>query len=91
MRRSGPVPLLALQLAVTTVSAHDQRLRWLAPFSKEEVALIREAVLRGWLNDETDDPLAYLTVAEVAQQLQRSPGTVREWIRCGELERANSE
>ena len=43
-------------------------------------------VVKEWLELEADDPLADLTVAEVAEQLGRSPGTVRDWIRRGELE-----
>ncbi len=42
-------------------------------------------VVKGWLEGEADDPLADLTVADIAQ-LGRSPGTVRDWIRRGELE-----
>ncbi len=43
-------------------------------------------VVKEWLDLEADDPLADLTVADVALQLGRSPGTVRDWIRRGELE-----
>ncbi len=43
-------------------------------------------VVKEWLEVEADDPLADLTVADVARQLRRSPGTVRDWIQRGDLE-----
>ena len=43
------------------------------------------AVLRMWLNEEADDPLADLTVAEVVTKFGRAEGTVRAWIGSGEL------
>ena len=43
-------------------------------------------VMKEWLEVETDHSFADLTVADVARQLGRSPGTVRDWIRRGDLE-----
>ena len=43
-------------------------------------------MVKEWLKLDGNDPLADLTVADVAEQLRHSPGTVREWIRRGELE-----
>jgi excisionase family DNA binding protein len=44
------------------------------------------ATLRQWLALEGDAPCADLTVTDVAEQLNRSPSTVRHWIRRGELD-----
>ncbi len=53
-------------------------------------ALLKQAsvtlLVKERLEMEADDPLANLTVADVARQLGRSPGYVRDWIRRGELE-----
>ncbi len=40
-------------------------------------------LVKEWLDLEADDPLADLTVADVAEQLGRSTGTIRDWIRVG--------
>ncbi len=53
----------------------------------EQASVTLPVVLgKEWLDLEADDPLADLRVADVAQQLGRSPGTVRDWIRRGELD-----
>ncbi len=43
-------------------------------------------VVTEWLDMDGEDPLGDLTVADVAEQLRRFPGTVREWIRRGGLD-----
>ncbi len=52
----------------------------------EASIMLPVAVVRGWLDGEADDFIADLTVAQVAAQVGRSPGRVREWIRSGELD-----
>jgi excisionase family DNA binding protein len=65
----------------------EDRLRQMvAALPDEASVLLPVSVVRGWLDDEGDDPAHDLTVAQVAVQLQRSPSTVREWIRRGALE-----
>ncbi len=65
----------------------EDRLRQIVTALPEQASVTLPVVLvKEWLETEADDPLADLRVADVAQQLGRSPGTVRDWIRRGELE-----
>jgi len=65
----------------------EDRLRRIVTALPEQASVTLPVVLvKEWLDLEADDPLADLTVADVALQLGRSPGTVRDWIRRGELE-----
>ncbi len=64
----------------------ERRLREIVTALPEQASVTLPVVLvKEWLDLEADDPLADLTVADVALQLGRSPGTVRDWIRRGEL------
>ncbi len=65
----------------------EDRLRQIVNALPEQASVTLPVLLvKEWLEMEADDPLADLTVADVALQLGRSPGTVRDWIRRGELE-----
>ncbi len=65
----------------------EDRLRQIVTALPEQASVtLPVLVVKGWLDMEADDPLADLTVADVAEQLGRSPGTVRDWIRRGEPE-----
>ncbi len=65
----------------------EDRLRRIVTALPEEASVTLPVLLvKEWLEMEADDPLADLTVADVARQLRRSPGTVRDWIRRGDLE-----
>jgi len=65
----------------------EDRLRQMVTALPNEASIMLPvAVVRGWLDQEGDDPLDDLTVAEVAAKLGRSDGTVRAWIRSGKLE-----
>ena len=65
----------------------EDRLRQIVTALPEQASVTLPVVLvKEWLDLEADDPLADLTVANVALQLGRSRGTVRDWIRRGELE-----
>ncbi len=65
----------------------EDRLRQIVTALPEQASVTLPVVLvKEWLDLEVDDPLADLTVADVALQLGRSRGTVRDWIRRGELE-----
>ena len=65
----------------------EDRLRQIVTALPEQASVTLPVLLvKEWLEVEADDPLADLTVADVAEQLGRSPGTVRDWIRRGELE-----
>jgi len=65
----------------------EDRLRQMVTALPNEASIMLPvAVLREWLNDEADDVLTDLTVAQVSTQIGRSPGRVREWIRSGELD-----
>ena len=65
----------------------EDRLRQIVTALPEQASVtLPVGVVKEWLEVEADDPLADLTVADVAEQLGRSPGTVRDWIRRGELE-----
>ncbi len=60
----------------------EDRLRQIVTALPEQASVtLPVVVVKEWLDLEADDPLADLTVADVAKQLGRSPGTVREWIR----------
>ena len=64
----------------------EDRLRQIVTALPEQANVTLPVVLvKEWLEVEADDPLADLTVADVAEQLGRSPGTIRDWIRRGEL------
>ena len=59
----------------------EDRLRGIVTALPEEASVtLPVVVVKEWLEVEADDPLADLTVADVAEQLGRSPGTVRDWI-----------
>ena len=65
----------------------EDRLRQMVTALPNEASVtLPVAVLREWLNDEADDFASDRSVAQVAAQVGRSPGRVREWIRSGELE-----
>ncbi len=65
----------------------EDRLRRIVTALPEQASVTLPVLLvKEWLEVEADDPLADLTVADVALQLGRSPGTVRDWIRRGDLE-----
>ena len=65
----------------------EDRLRQIVTALPEQASVTLPVMLvKEWLEMEADDPLADLTVGEVAQQLGRAPSTVREWIRRRELE-----
>ncbi len=65
----------------------EDRLRQIVIALPDEASVtLPVVVVKEWLEVEADDPLADLTVADVARQLGRSPGTVRDWIRRGDLE-----
>ncbi len=65
----------------------EDRLRQIVIALPDEASVtLPVVVVREWLDMDGEDPLGDLTVADVAEQLRRSPGTVREWIRRGELE-----
>ncbi len=65
----------------------EDRLRRIVTALPEQASVTLPVLLvKEWLDLEADDPLADLTVTDVAEQLGRSPGTVRDWIRRGELE-----
>jgi len=62
----------------------DGRLRQMVTALPNEASIILPvALVREWLDDEGDDLLADLAVAQVAARLGRSEGTVRLWIRSG--------
>ncbi len=64
----------------------EDRLRQIVTALPEQASVTLPVVLvKEWLDLEADDPLADLTVADVAEQLGRSTGTIRDWIRRGEL------
>ncbi len=64
----------------------EDRLRWIVTALPEQASVTLPVLLvKEWLEVEADDPLADFTVADVAEQLGRAPGTVRDWIRHGEL------
>jgi excisionase family DNA binding protein len=64
----------------------EDRLRQIVMALPNEASIMLPvAVVREWLDAECDDPLADLTVAEVAAKLGRAEGTVRAWIRAGGL------
>ncbi len=64
----------------------EDRLRQIVTALPEQASVtLPVVVVKEWLDLEVDDPLADLTVADVAEQLRRSPGTIRDWIRRGEL------
>ncbi len=65
----------------------EDRLRQIVTALPEQASVtLPVLVVKEWLEVEADDSLADLTVADVSLQLGRSPGTVRDWIRRGELE-----
>ncbi len=65
----------------------EDRLRQIVIALPDEASVtLPVVVVKEWLEVEADDPLADLTVADVARQLRRSLGTVRDWIRRGDLE-----
>ncbi len=65
----------------------EDRLRQIVTALPEQASVtLPVVVVREWLDMDGEDPLGDLTVADVAEQLRRSPGTVREWIRRGELD-----
>ncbi len=65
----------------------EDRLRLIVTALPEQASVtLPVVVVKEWLENEADDPLADLTVADVAEQLGRAPGTVRDWIRRRELE-----
>ena len=65
----------------------EDRLRQIVTALPEQASVtLPVLVVKEWLEVEADDPLADVTVADVAGQLGRSPGTVRDWIRSGDLE-----
>ena len=65
----------------------EERLRLIVHALPAEASVtLPVAVVRGWLDDESDDPLADLTVTQVAAKLGWAEGTVRAWIRCGALD-----
>jgi excisionase family DNA binding protein len=65
----------------------EDRLRLIVDALPAEASVtLPVTVLRVWLNDDGDDPLDDLTVAHVATKLGRSEGTVRAWIRAGDLD-----
>jgi excisionase family DNA binding protein len=68
----------------------EQQLRQITDALPETAAVVLPVTLiRGWLTDDTSSPAghrAYLTVAEVAALFNRSPQTVRSWIRNQELD-----
>ncbi len=68
------------------MSIEDRLRRIVTALPEQASVTLPVAVVKVWLAVEADDPLADLTVADVALQLGRSPGTVRDWIRRGELE-----
>ncbi len=60
----------------------EDRLRQIVTALPDEASVtLPVVVVKEWLEVEADDPRDDLTVADVALQLRRSPGTVREWIR----------
>ncbi len=68
------------------MSIEDRLRRIVTALPEQASVTLPVLVVKEWLDLEADDPLADLTVADVAEQLGRSPGTVRDWIRRGELE-----
>ncbi len=65
----------------------EDRLRQIVTALPDQASVTLPVFLvKEWLEIDGDDPLADLTVAAVAEQLGRSPGTVRDWIRRGELD-----
>ncbi len=66
----------------------EDRLRQIVTALPEQASVtLPVVVVKEWLDLEVDDPLADLTVADVALQLGRSRGTVRNWIRVGSWRR----
>lgn len=64
----------------------EDRLRQIVTALPDQASVTLPVFLvKEWLEIDGDDPLADLTVAAVAEQLGRSPGTIRDWIRRGEL------
>ncbi len=71
---------------ISAIMSLEDRLRRIVTALPEEASVTLPVLLvKEWLDLEADDPLADLTVADVANQLRRSPGTVRDWIRRGDL------
>ncbi len=65
----------------------EDRLRQIVTALPEQASVTLPVLLvKEWLAVEADDPLVDLTVADVALRLGRARGTVRDWIRRGELE-----
>ncbi len=62
----------------------EDRLRQIVTALPDQASVtLSVGVMKEWLEVEADNPLANLTMADVAEQLRRSPGTVRDWIRRG--------
>ncbi len=76
-----------LRAASSTKMSIEDRLRRIVTALPDQASVtLPVSLVKEWLEMEADDPLEDLTVADVARQLRRSPGTVRDWIRRGELE-----
>ena len=66
----------------------EDRLRQIVTALPDQASVTLPVFLvKEWLEIDGDDPLADLTVAAVAEQLGRSPGTIRDWIRRGNCSR----
>ena len=68
------------------MSLEDRLRRIVTALPEQASVTLPVRVVKEWLEVDAEDPLADLTAADVALQLGRSPGTVRDWIRRGELE-----
>jgi excisionase family DNA binding protein len=65
----------------------EDRLRQMVTALPHEASvMLPVSVVRCWLDEEGNDPLDDLTVAQVATKLGRSESTVRTWIRSEKLE-----
>lgn len=68
------------------MTLEDRLRQTVTALPKEASIMLPVSVVRGWLDEEGNDPLRDLTVAQVAAKLGRSEGTVRVWIRSGNLD-----
>lgn len=63
----------------------DRFRRMIDGMPEEGSIILPVAILQGWLDETPSGVEPDLTVGQVADHFGRAPGTVRTWIRAGEL------
>ena len=64
----------------------DRLMRMIDGLPDGEAIILRVETVKGWLNENGSGLDPDLTVEEVGKFFQRSPVTIRAWIRAGRLE-----